>query len=445
MGCDRTVNDSAPYRRVHRLTPLLRVWAVLAALITLMVFNFTTFLVDSLRDQHLTGAFVAQLAGGIFGGLAVLFAVSQLWWAHTGFRLREEDVELRRGVISTQVRAARYDRIQAVDVVEPFAPRIFGLASVRVEAAGGANSAIEIGYLPRAEAEQVRIELLRAIAQQGPDAEMSPEEALADPSEYVVAPIPVVRSLLGAGLRLTTVFTLAWSLIPVFTEATIAVVLPVLVGFIPQIWRQVDQSWRYQATLDSEVLNLSYGLANRRRQAVPLDRIHAIGISQPVLWRPFGWWSVTVNIAGYGSESNKQSGTSRLLPVGSYEQAVSLIDAISPLTREHITAPNWQLCSPKRARVPSPIDAGRQAVSFENGILATRHGMVSRKLEFIEVPHIQEVTYRQGPVQRMMRLAHVRLDLVPGTVRMKARDLDTGDAWALVQALRERDLPGLKG
>ncbi|EFK54908.1 PH domain-containing protein [Corynebacterium genitalium ATCC 33030] len=437
------MNTVPRYRRVHRLTPLLRVWAGVAAIVTLIVFNFFTFVTDALRERDLTWATIGQVAGGAGVALFLVFLGSQVWWYRTTFRLGTDEVELTRGVISTKVRAARYDRIQAVDVVEPLAPRLIGLAAVRVEAAGGSNSAIEIGYLPRTEAENVRTELLRKIAQQGTDEQLDTLTQTA--GAYLVEPIPVARSLAGAALRLTTVFTVAWSFIPIFTELTLAVILPVLAGFIPQIWRQIDQSWRYTATLDGDVVNLSYGLANRRRQAVPLDRIHAIGLSQPVLWRIFGWWSVTVNIAGYGRESNKQSGTSRLLPVGSYEQAVALIEAISPLTRTHITEPDWDLRSPKHARIPSPIDASHQAVSLDlmGGIpmATTRYGLLSRRFAFIEVPHIQEITFRQGPIQRRLNLAHVRFELVPGTVKMCARDLATSDAWALIDELRTRKLP----
>ena len=421
------------YRRVHRLTPLLRVWATVVALTTIVVFNFATFVADALRDQQFTALLFGQIAGSVLGALALVFAVSQIWWARTGFRLGEDELELRRGVISTQVRSARYDRIQAVDVVEPFAPRIFGLAEVRVEAAGGSNSAIEIGYLTRDEAEAIRAEILRKIA--------PPEEPQ---GTYLVPPIPVARSLVGAALRLSTLFALSWSLLPTVTDFSVTVIVPVIVGFIPQIWRQIDQSWRYNATLDGDVLHLSYGLANRRTQAVPLDRIHAISLSQPVLWRIFGWWSVSVNIAGYGRESNKASGTSRLLPVGSYEQALELIEAISPLPRELIISPDWDLRSPRRARLASPIDASRQALALTplagTTYATTSHGLLSRRLEFVEVPHIQEVTLRVGPVQRVLKVASVRFDLVPGPVRMTARDLELNEAWELVEALSAREL-----
>lgn len=456
-----TSPNAPAYRRVHRLTPLLRAWAFVAALLTIVVFNFTTALVEGVEGVQREGdgswsvTDTVQVLGGVAVVVGVAFALSQLWWSRIGFRLGEDEVELRSGLISSKVRSARYGRIQAVDVIEPFAPRLFRLAAVRIEAAGGSDSAIEIGYVPRDEAAELRRELLDRARSANPvtpalrpDRPDWPDRPSRPNRPALIPPIPVARSLAGTALRLSTLFTVALSLLPVLTEVTFAVVFPVLVGFIPQIWRQVDQSWRYTSTLDGDVLNLSYGLANRRSQAVPLDRIHAIGLSQPVLWRPFGWWTVTVNVAGYGRESNKQSGTSRLLPVGSYEQAVKLITAISPLTQQAVTAPEWDIRSPKRALIPSPIDASRQALSLrtipDQQIWATTsHGRFSRKFEFIDIAHIQEITYRQGPVQRMMNLAHVRFDLVPGTVKMTARDLDTADAWSVVAELSARELPPL--
>ena len=69
------------YRRVHRLTPLLRVWATVVALTTIVVFNFATFVADALRDQQFTALLFGQIAGSVLGVLALVFAVSQIWWA----------------------------------------------------------------------------------------------------------------------------------------------------------------------------------------------------------------------------------------------------------------------------------------------------------------------------------------------------------------------------
>lgn len=154
------VQNQHEYRRVHRLSPLLRVWATLLALAAIAAFNFTMPIYNWLSegDYGLTAA--AWALGAVILALLMIFGVSQLWWARTGFRVDDEEIEMRRGVLTTQIRTARYDRVQAVDLVEPFAPRLFGLAGVRIEAAGGAQANIEIAYLTRAEAEALRKEIL---------------------------------------------------------------------------------------------------------------------------------------------------------------------------------------------------------------------------------------------------------------------------------------------
>ncbi|MBL7285211.1 PH domain-containing protein [Corynebacterium godavarianum] len=387
--------------------------------------------------------------GAVVLALLVIFGVSQLWWARTGFRVDDEEIEMRRGVLTTQIRTARYDRVQAVDIVEPFAPRLFGLAGVRIEAAGGAQANIEVAFLPRGEAESLRKEILARMQGHAPLGDAAFSAPVTPPD--LVAPIPIKRSLAAAALQFSTLFTVAWAMIPVFSGLTIAAVLPVLVSFMPQIWRTIDQSWRFNSSLDGDVINLTYGLANRRRQAVPVDRIHAVQLKRPMLWRLFGWWQVSVTVAGYGSEMNKATGTSKLLPVGTYEQAARVIDAIGPLTAAELTAPRISTAtvsarSPRQARWVSPVDWRQQSVAVDSGrgVARVTFGRLTRRFQAVKIPHIQELTYRQGPWQRRLGLAHVRFDLVPGAVKVTARDLDDAQARTLVDAFRARTLPALE-
>ena len=444
---------ASEYRRVHRLTPLLRVWATLLALLTIAVFNFTMPLVNWLQDEGI-GIMDVGVAVGVFVvGLLVVFIISELWWAKIGFRVGEEDIELTRGVLTTKVRTARYDRIQAVDVIEPFAPRLFGLAAVRVEAAGGNNSAIEIAYLPRAEADELRAEILQAIAARPGAAAsaLTPTEQDVEPANTLVPPIPIGRSLLAAAFQLSTIITVVSSVVPLFTDLSITAAVPILVGFVPQIWRTIDHSWRFTSVLDDAtsgsngaVINMTYGLANRRHQAVPLHRIHAVQLRQPLLWRMFGWWTVSVTVAGYGSERNKATGTSKLLPVGTLEQAMQVIDAIAPLSGEAMRdMSRAQLRSPLSARWVSPVDWRRQTVALYPEVTVVTFGRLSQRYQMVENAHIQELSFKQGLLQRRLGLAHVRFDLVPGAVKMVARDMRAGEGRWIVDTLRTRTLPGM--
>ncbi|MCG7466835.1 PH domain-containing protein [Corynebacterium sp. ACRPE] len=441
------------FRRVHRLTPLLRLWSVILALIAAFALNVN---LEALRDifAFITGEHRGEalrdtaLALAAFVAVcAVVWLASGLWWRRMGYQLGADELSLRRGLFSTQLRTARYDRTQAVDVVEPVIARLFRLAAVRVETAGGQSSVIEIAYLKKADAEALREDILaRVHGAPAPAADTDIDATAADltsaptpapPAEEptLVPEIPIARSLMAAALRASTLFLVGFLILVVVTRLPLSTALPILVGAIPNVWNVLDSSWRYTARTDGEVLNITYGLADRRRQSIRLDRIHAVQITQPFLWRPLGWYEVRVSVAGYGaSASGKASGSTRILPVGSLAQARQFLPADA--------APTY--ASPARAKWVSPLDYRQQTVALTGDYVIVRNGRLNRRVKAIHTSHIQELTYRRGPISQALGLATVNLDLVQGPVRMAARNLTLADATALLARLRSRQLPGLK-
>lgn len=432
------------YQRVHRLTPLLRLWSVILALIAAFALNVN---MAALRDifAFITGEHrgealrdTALALAGFIAVCAVVWLVSGLWWRRMGYQLGEDELSLRRGLLSVQLRTARYDRTQAVDVVEPVIARLFRLAAVRVETAGGQSSVIEIAYLKKSDAEALRDDILARvhgapISQTETPAEESAAELAEKPA--LVPEIPIARSLIAAALRTSTLFLVGFLILVVVTRLPLSTALPILVGLIPNVWNVLDSSWRYTARTDGEVLNITYGLADRRRQSIRLDRIHAVQITQPFLWRPLGWYEVRVSVAGYGaSASGKASGSTRILPVGTLAQARQFLPADA--------APTY--ASPARAKWVSPLDYRQQTVALNGDYVIVRNGRLNRRIKAIHTSHIQELTYRRGPISQALGLATVGLDLVQGPVRMDARNLTLADAAALLTQLRSRQLPGLK-
>ena len=434
------MSDQLSFRRVHRLTPLLRLWSVILALIAAFALNVN---LAALRDifAFITGEHrgealrdTALALAGFIAVCAVVWLVSGLWWRRMGYRLGAEELSLRRGLLSVQLRTARYDRTQAVDVVEPVIARLFRLAAVRVETAGGQSSVIEIAYLKKADAEALRDDILARVhgapisQTETPAAELAEEPAL-------VPEIPIARSLIAAALRTSTLFLAGFLILVVVTRLPLSTALPILVGALPNAWNVLDSSWRYTARTDGEVLNITYGLADRRRQSIRLDRIHAVQITQPFLWRPLGWYEVRVSVAGYGaSASGKASGSTRILPVGTLAQARQFLPADA--------APTY--ASPARAKWVSPLDYRQQTVALTGDYVIVRNGRLNRRVKAIHTSHIQELTYRRGPISQALGLATVDLDLVQGPVRMAARNLTLADATALLACLRSRQLPDFK-
>ena len=442
------------FRRVHRLTPLLRLWSVILALIAAFALNVN---LEALRDifAFITGEHrgealrdTALALAGFVAVCAVVWLASGLWWRRMGYQLGGDELSLRRGLFSTQLRTARYDRTQAVDVVEPVIARLFRLAAVRVETAGGQSSVIEIAYLKKADAEALREDILARVhgaptpAATDTDidataADLTSAPTPAPPAEEptLVPEIPIARSLVAAALRTSTLFLVGFLILVVVTRLPLSAALPILVGALPNAWNVLDSSWRYTARTDGEVLNITYGLADRRRQSIRLDRIHAVQITQPFLWRPLGWYEVRVSVAGYGaSASGKASGSTRILPVGTLAQARQFLPADA--------APTY--ASPARAKWVSPLDYRQQTVALIGDYVIVRNGRLNRRVKAIHASHIQELTYRRGPISQALGLATVDLDLVQGPVRMAARNLTLADATALLARLRSRQLPGLK-
>ena len=432
------------YQHVHRLTPLLRLWSVILALIAAFALNVN---LEALRDifAFITGEHrgealrdTAFALAAFVAGCAVVWLASGLWWRRMGYQLGADELSLRRGLFSTQLRTARYDRTQAVDVVEPVIARLFRLAAVRVETAGGQSSVIEIAYLKKSDAEALRDDILARvhgapISQTETPAEESAAELAEEPA--LVPEIPIARSLIAAALRTSTLFLVGFLILVVVTRLPLSTALPILVGLIPNVWNVLDSSWRYTARTDGEVLNITYGLADRRRQSIRLDRIHAVQITQPFLWRPLGWYEVRVSVAGYGaSASGKASGSTRILPVGTLAQARQFLPADA--------APTY--ASPARAKWVSPLDYRQQTVALTGEYVIVRNGRLNRRVKAIHTSHIQELTYRRGPISQALGLATVDLDLVQGPVRMAARNLTLADATALLACLRSRQLPDFK-
>lgn len=432
------------FRRVHRLTPLLRLWSVILALIAGFALNVN---MEALRDifAFITGEHrgealrdTALALAGFIAVCAVVWLASGLWWRRMGYQLGAEELSLRRGLLSVQLRTARYDRTQAVDVVEPVIARLFRLAAVRVETAGGQSSVIEIAYLKKSDAEALRDDILARVhgaptSQTEAPAEESAEEPAEEPA--LVPEIPIARSLIAAALRTSTLFLVGFLILVVVTRLPLSAALPILVGALPNAWNVLDSSWRYTARTDGEVLNITYGLADRRRQSIRLDRIHAVQITQPFLWRPLGWYEVRVSVAGYGaSASGKASGSTRILPVGTLAQARQFLPADA--------APTY--ASPARAKWVSPLDYRQQTIALTGDYVIVRNGRLNRRIKAIHTSHIQELTYRRGPISQALGLATVGLDLVQGPVRMDARNLTLADAAALLTQLRSRQLPDFK-
>ena len=173
--------------RLHPLTPFVKGWGYFVVAAFAMVNN------ESLRSNlTLAGlGLVAVLVGGILLG-----ALS--WW-FTKWQLTDDAIRVDSGFLFRRTRIIRFDRIQAIDVAQPFVARLFGMAELRMDVAGGGKSDGKLSYFSYDEAVRLRtILLVRAKGEQ------AVEHAAQQPAPEPILVVPTSR-LLGATLLSSTV------------------------------------------------------------------------------------------------------------------------------------------------------------------------------------------------------------------------------------------------
>ena len=186
--------------RLHPLTPVALGGRVLGILIVVILFSLAGHQTGEDSGPNLT--LIA-----VYVGLALLVLIrGVIAVAVTRYHLLGGELRIDSGLLNKQSKRVRLNRVQSVDVLEPFSARIFGLAEVRVTTAGTERSAVRLRYLSLAMAQKLRADLL---SRSGGGDEGAPEA----PERPVVS---VPDSLLVRSVLLEMV---SWRLVLLFDRA----------------------------------------------------------------------------------------------------------------------------------------------------------------------------------------------------------------------------------
>lgn len=447
------VADGA-WHRVHPLTPAVRSWQVLAVLLVVVLQDTGQNAVrDATGGAPDGGPGIPWLGAGVLalaGGIVLVALLLGLSWRMTRYRVTAEALELQHGVIVRRQRRARLDRLQAVDLVQPLAARIFGLAKLKLEVAGGSGSSIELAYLTDVQARRLRNHLLAAAAglhYETPHAPEAPEQLVAEvPVQRVVASL-----LLDTGAIAGLVVALAVVVGGVFAAGpgALAALLPVVVGVVTVLWRRFSSAFGFTIGISPDGLRLRHGLLEHRAQTVPPGRVQAVRLVQPLLWRGTDWWRVVVNVAGYAGRGDDQRTENELLPVGTRAEAIQLLALVVPdlglepgedalavvgagLAGDNRT-PDGYLTSPPAARWVDLVAWRRNGVRVTHQVLLVRRGRLRRRLDVVPHARTQSVAVTQGPVQRALGVASLHVHSTPGPVAPLVPHLRAAEAARLLQ------------
>jgi putative membrane protein len=487
-------DQSPDWSRFHPLTPWLNAWLVFVALAFAAVNGGREWLAHIGDLAALVG--LTWILVGLAAVILVTVFWTWLWWRKAWFRLADGSLQLAKGLIFRQRRHMPLDRVQTVDTIRPLLARVFGLVKLKVESAGGADSAIELAYLKTADAVHWRRFILSraADARQAHASNAGPAEARVDPTsrelvDAAAAPSPAppksAETLIGEFLgdddseapelfavptgRLIGSIALSvgtWATVLVVVTSVVQAVvtgsagialgsLPVLLGFGLPLWTRFASGFGFNAKQTARGLTLSHGLTTRVSQTIPPGRILAVQLSQGPLWRRLGWWRVVMNVAGYGAESDKQTDPV-LVPVAEEETVRRAVWAVAPgLAQpgvwESVTramtgqgpTPGFAT-APKRSRLLDPLGWRRNGFALTDEALVLRAGALLRRVVLVPHARIQSVEVRQGPLERRLGLAGVAFRSAPGPIDPLIAHLDAGDAVALARGESVRVLAAMQ-
>ncbi len=386
-------SEAAPLRRLPAISLLFLIFGAVRSLAAVLVFVF----ISRGFDPFMTFAIGLLLIPSVIGAVARYLAFS--------YRLEDEELVIRDGILTRKVRSVPYARIQNVDLVQNLFHRLLKVAVVRLETASGGKPEAVIHVLTLPAVDELRTHILRGKPgsrsptvsdPMGSAHDLAPSFDTRDPEggEQLLS-IPVGRlALLGllsnrgmlviaavAGLaqqagffddptrylpdsaqlpKLESTFQtlkhVTWN--PLWIVAalvTLAATLLLFTRLLSALWVTVTL-YGFKLQQDGNDLRTEYGLLTKVTATVPRKRIQLLSIKESFLQRRWGLASVQIETAGGGAEENGQGpGAARLwlAPIMDRPALVPLIRRTMPqihLRADDLPELDWQPLAP-RARL----------------------------------------------------------------------------------------------
>ena len=460
------------WHRLHPASPLLRGGIALIAILGAVIANLRERLLSIFIprvdeggdpiDYVLNNGFVLQALLVILAVLVVLIAGFYFSWRMHTFRITNEVVEERSGILFRTNRKARLDRIQGINIVRPFFARLFGAAKLEINQAGQ-NGNLQLSYLGSRAADDLRREILRlasgtraaavasaAVASTPGTAQgfvdrrigelLAPEldPDLAIPESVVKIHLGrLIGSILLSEGTVILVLALIGGGIWIATTGeyyALLFALPSLFGVGSFYLRRFTKALRYTIAGTPDGVRVGFGLLSTSNETLPPGRIHSVQLRQSLLWRPAGWWEVRVNVASHSSNKGAagQANTT-ILPVGNFEEAAKVVELVLPglvLPDFLVVGPDDGFTnSPRRAVWLRPFSWRRNGFATAPDWLLLRRGAIWRQLVIVPQPRLQSVAITQGPVLRLLGLAGIQLHTVSGPIRAELGAIDRDAAF----------------
>lgn len=461
--------DPRLWRRFHKITPFASLgafWAAIGAFCYSVIKNIAeneqARFFDVLR--YFGNGFVLACVVLAFCVFSILIiAAAYFSWRNKTYALTDSGVHLRQGIIRKKHRQIPWERIHTVDVQQKFLGRIFGFGSVKISSASNEED-IELGLLRLAECGKVRAEVLKAAdaVRMGrpyipPDTDLprdgsAGENSLAETPVFPEIPIldaddaendlqiyelPFFRQLFtDLCSRLPAVVVLLCVAGAGISASKSYITLFVIcLTIVAGLLRSMFKDFGTRIYISDHGLRRRYGLTMVRTRTIPPQRIHAVELVQPFMWRRFDWWTVNVLVAGGSTDSDKDDLSSMgFVPAGTLPEVLGLLWTVIPdlgvddageLLREALAGSGsgkYVTGAPARGRILDPVTGPGRGIFASEKVLLIRSGRWRRRVTFILQDHLQATGMSVGPLQGRLGLASFRVHLVNGIVKSRCKN-----------------------
>ncbi len=410
------------WHRLHPLSPLVRSGRGVLALLALAGFS--------------TVGAVGSTSGPRWYDLVLPVAVAAaavINWLVTRWKVDGSTLRIETGLLRRDSRQLPIARIQAVDLVRPFLARMLGLTELRVRLAGSSHTDARLAYLTEHSAADLRARLLAA--------HYGLDPATPEPSEHILVTVPfwrlfgsvmvpalamaLVAAALAAGLLLADIS-------PAGLVAAAAPLLWWLATCVTLIWARVSAYYGFTVAISPDGVRIRRGLLSTVAETIPVPRVQAVRMVEPLLWRPLHWLRLEVDVAGHSGPERQEGSPSRrkaLLPVGSPDEARRLVRIAIGDGAPELTRP------PGRARWRAPLSYHFLAAGHDNSLAVTVTGRLRKVTAWVPLAKVQSVRFVQGPLQRGLRLATVHVDAAGRHAHAKFAERRADEATRLVDEL----------
>ncbi|WP_330630361.1 PH domain-containing protein [Halocatena halophila] len=307
---------------------------------------------------------------GFVGGVGYGLAHYRLF----RYDLTPDTFDVESGVINRQERDVPYHRIQNVDVHQSLSHRLFDMAVVSVETAGGSQTEIELDFVSKSEADRLQSAIREhkrdTTSADGSESADDTTSSSAQPTALFELTLPKLLVLALTDVRGGSAMLSAIALIGVRSIAE-RVVLSVaqpfggptslalesltpdnaLVLLVVSMVSACLWIWLVNAFLvfvgqfgfvlgrAGEDLLYEFGLLNRSSGSIPQSKIQTLTLTEPVLARLIGWAGLKAETAGYAPGGDGRGGTDYVVPIAPREQTLRIATAIESFETPAINRP----------------------------------------------------------------------------------------------------------